>query len=86
MKLLLKLFAVFLLAVSVWIQPTAGVAQQPAPQRAEEPKTQAVYSTRTGKQYHRDGCRYLAQSKIPITLKDAKARGFTPCKVCRQAQ
>ena len=35
-----------------------------------------------GKKYHRDGCRYLATSKVPISLKDAKAKGYTACKVC----
>jgi len=39
--------------------------------------------TQSGKKYHCDGCRYLASSKIPISLKDAKARGYTACKVCR---
>lgn len=48
-----------------------------------DPQTQTVYVTRTGKRYHRDGCRYLASSKIPMSLKDAKAKGYTPCKVCR---
>jgi len=57
-------------------------AQQPAAAQQQDPKTQTVYITRTGKKYHRDGCRYLASSKIPISLKDAKAKGYTPCKVC----
>jgi len=38
--------------------------------------------TRTGKKYHRDGYRYLSASKIAISLKDAKAKGYTACKVC----
>jgi hypothetical protein len=41
-----------------------------------------VYGTRTGSKYHRDGCRYLSKSKIPMTLKQAKERGLTPCSVC----
>jgi hypothetical protein len=41
-----------------------------------------VYVTRTGTKYHRDGCRYLSRSRIPMSLKDAAAR-FEPCKVCR---
>jgi hypothetical protein len=41
-----------------------------------------VYITRTGEKYHRSGCRYLSQSKIAISLADAKARGYTPCSVC----
>ena len=41
-----------------------------------------VYVTRTGAKYHRDGCRYLSKSKIPIRLSEAKARGYGPCSVC----
>ncbi|MCL6548970.1 MAG: hypothetical protein K6T30_08675 [Alicyclobacillus sp.] len=41
-----------------------------------------VYVTNTGTKYHREGCRYLSQSCIPISLADAKARGYTPCSVC----
>ena len=45
-----------------------------------------VYITRTGEKYHRSGCRYLSQSKIAISLADAKARGKTPCSVCDPPQ
>ncbi len=41
-----------------------------------------VYITATGTKYHRDGCRYLEESKIAISLSEAKAQGYTPCKVC----
>ena len=41
-----------------------------------------VYITRTGAKYHRDGCRYLSASKIPISLTDAK-RQYSPCSVCK---
>lgn len=37
-----------------------------------------VYITRTGSKYHRGSCRYLKKSKIPISLKDAKAQGYGP--------
>lgn len=40
-----------------------------------------VYVTRTGTKYHRDGCRYLSRSKIPINLDEAK-RLYTACSVC----
>lgn len=43
---------------------------------------ETVFVTRTGRKYHRDGCRYLSKSRIPIGLADAKASGFTPCSVC----
>lgn len=42
-----------------------------------------VYITSTGTKYHRDGCRYLANSKLAITLVQANAQGYTPCGVCR---
>ena len=41
-----------------------------------------VYITNSGKKYHRDGCSSLSHSKIPITLSDAVAQGYGPCKNC----
>lgn len=41
-----------------------------------------VYITRTGEKYHRSGCQYLRESKIPIELATAKARGYTACSRC----
>jgi hypothetical protein len=49
---------------------------------AFQASAQTVYITRTGAKYHRDGCRYLSQSKIAIPLSEAKRNGYTPCKVC----
>lgn len=46
------------------------------------PEEQTVYITRTGSKYHRDGCQYLNQSKIPISLSDAQAQGYTACSKC----
>ncbi len=46
-------------------------------------KTIYVYITNTGTKYHRNGCRYLAHSKIKKTLKWVKAHGYKPCKVCK---
>ena len=43
---------------------------------------EVVYITDTGEKYHRDGCRYLKKSKHAIGLNDAKAMGYTACKVC----
>ncbi len=56
---------------------------KPAAQTQPAPKGQSVYVTRTGEKYHRDGGRYLAASKSPMSLKDAKAKGYTACEVCR---
>ena len=49
---------------------------------ADKEKSETVYITRTGKKYHRAGCRYLAKSMIPISLKEAKQLGYGPCSVC----
>ncbi len=45
-----------------------------------------VYITATGECYHRAGCRYLSQSKIAVTLAQAKAQGYRPCSVCKPPQ
>ena len=52
-----------------------------------KPKTPAqeevtVFVTRTGRKYHRAGCRYLRRSSTAIKLSDAKAR-YGPCSVCK---
>jgi hypothetical protein len=77
-----RLLAALTLCLSLLCPLALPVRAQQATAVQQDPKTQTVYITRTGKRYHRDGCRYLATSKIPISLKDAKARGFTACKVC----
>lgn len=49
---------------------------------SSDTQSQTVYITRTGSKYHRNGCQYLRQSQIAISLSDAKARGYTPCSRC----
>jgi len=49
---------------------------------ANEDDNPVVYITRTGKKYHREECSALKRSKIPITLKEACERGYTPCSLC----
>ena len=81
-RLFTLILALLMLCAPVAVLP----AQQPAPQKQAQTKEQIVYVTKTGKKYHRDGCRYLSRSRIPISLKDAKANGYTPCSVCRPPQ
>jgi len=69
-----------LLLFSALAAPTQSTTNG-QPQRKTEEVT--VYVTKTGKKYHRESCRSLSKSKIPISLKDAKAKGYTPCKVCK---
>lgn len=72
------------------IDRSGGAAPSVSPSKEEsiEPETGGdaqqgtVYVTKTGKKYHRSGCRHLAKSCIPISLSGAKAKGYTPCKVC----
>jgi len=49
---------------------------------ADENEQITVYITKTGSKYHRASCTYLRKSSIPISLKDAVARGYTPCSIC----
>ncbi len=63
--------------------PPESITPSPAPTPSPSPAlTDTVYVTRTGKKYHRGGCRYLSQSKISIELEEAISRGYTPCSVC----
>lgn len=41
-----------------------------------------VYVTKTGTKYHREECRHLAKSAIPMKLSEARQK-FQPCKVCK---
>ena len=61
---------------------TAPVSEAPAAAAVEEPVEVIVYVTKTGEKYHSDGCQYLSRSRIPISLEDAKASGYTPCSKC----
>ncbi len=61
----------------------AVVAPAPMPPPPSEQKTVTVYVTKSGKKYHQDSCRYLGESKMPISLEDAKSRGYGPCSVCK---
>jgi micrococcal nuclease len=42
-----------------------------------------VYVTASGKKYHRATCQHARTNATPITLKDAKARGYEPCSRCK---
>jgi hypothetical protein len=81
-RLLAVVFALFLLASAAAIAP----ARQPAQQQQPQTREQIVYATNTGKKYHLATCRYLSKSKIPMSLKDAKAKGLTACGVCKPPQ
>jgi micrococcal nuclease len=54
----------------------------PTTARSVQPITRTVYITDTGAKYHEAGCRHLSHSQHAISLKDAEAQGYTPCKHC----
>jgi opacity protein-like surface antigen len=41
-----------------------------------------VYVTESGSKYHTQDCSHLSNSKIPVTLSQAKQQGYEPCSVC----
>lgn len=41
-----------------------------------------VYVTKSSEKYHRSGCQYLSQSKIPVSLERAVQQGYGRCSRC----
>ncbi|MDE0040463.1 MAG: YHYH domain-containing protein [Candidatus Poribacteria bacterium] len=67
-----------LTTITYWGQT---VRTDPAMTEAKVQQEHTVYITRTGSKYHRGNCRYLRQSKIPITLSSAMI-SYSACSVC----
>ena len=44
---------------------------------------QTIYITKTGKKYHKTGCRYLKYSKKELTLERALTHGYQACSICK---
>jgi hypothetical protein len=81
-----RLLATFTLCISFLCLTALPVPAQHDTVAQPDKQTQTVYITRTGKKYHRDGCQHLGASKIAISLKDAKAKGYTACKACHPSE
>lgn len=41
-----------------------------------------VYITKSGKKYHKLGCRFLGENATAINIEEAKQKGYQPCKIC----
>lgn len=54
-----------------------------APTTEPVPENYGVFKTNTGTKYHKEGCRYLKQSKIPISKEEAISQNLEPCSVCK---
>lgn len=55
-------------------------ASEDEAKRIEEAK---VLVTPLGGLYHRAGCRYVGSDSREISLKEAKAQGYKPCRTCK---
>lgn len=77
-----RLLAALALCVSLLCRVALPLPPRPAMQAQQDSKTQTVYITRTGKKYSPRRIPVLAASKIPISLNDAKPKGYTAYKVC----
>lgn len=64
------------------IQPSTEAITKRETTSESDTKEITVYITKTGEKYHKDGCRYLSKSKIPIDLSVAIAAGYDACSVC----
>lgn len=64
------------------VSPAVSGARPSGQSEAKSGSGDQVYITRTGKKYHRAGCGSLSKSCIPISRKDAEARGYGPCARC----
>lgn len=78
----MKKIYLYLIFIILFV-PISGVIAMPETHSIEQQKEVTVYITRTGKKYHRNGCRYLSQSKIKTTKKEAVKNGYGACSVCK---
>lgn len=42
-----------------------------------------VYITPTGKRYHLQKCDYIGDNSIPISVTEARNKGYTSCRKCK---
>lgn len=71
--------------VRVTLTPLEEQRQTTAPQTSLRPlanQANSVWITNTGQRYHNSGCRHLDQSRISISLPQARSRGYTACLHC----
>lgn len=66
-------------------EQTPPPVSQPETTPSDAEKETTVYVTKTGSKYHRDGCQYLRQNKIAISLDKARS-GYEPCSKCNPPQ
>jgi len=79
----MKQFYLILLFLAFLMPASYGSEPAPRSHSLEIKKEATVYITKTGKKYHKDGCRYLSKSKIETTKQSAIKDGYGACSVCK---
>lgn len=83
------LLAAFFIGLQWKTKSENAVTADPKSEKAITTKTTSpdddtlVYTTNTGRKYHKEDCHYLKTSKIQIRLSEAKERRLTPCSFCK---
>jgi hypothetical protein len=77
-----RLLAALALALSLLSPVALPVTPQPGTRAEQNPQTQTSTSLAPARNIIATDAG-LAASKIPISLKDAKVKRYTACKVCR---
>ena len=72
MKTIRRQFCVFMIVLALFAPVRAGSVSGDT----------TVYITKTGECYHQAFCWHLRQSRIAVTLREADADGYRPCKNC----
>ncbi len=65
------------------VSSAVGADVPTVPDMSNADESVIVYITRTGAKYHREGCHHLRHSHIPLTLTEARRRGYSACSVCK---
>ena len=63
-------------------EPTPAAVTRDGGQPAEQGAEAWVYITEHGRKYHCADCQYVRTGGVKISLSDAVAKGYTPCKRC----
>lgn len=79
----LALAGLFALTAAILLRPEKRLSI-PEPVQATEAPAEEVYTTPSGKKYHRESCASLKNSENLKTWTPETAReaGYTPCKSC----
>lgn len=62
---------------------SAALSELTTELETEPEQTETVYITRYGERYHKQNCSKIKNSLVfPVSLAEALAKGYTPCKTC----